>query len=216
MEHASVAAFARFTLQLLQLGAPPELIESATQAMADETRHAKLAFGVASCLGAGAHQGPGSLNVERSLSETGLVEVVRLAMREGCIGETVAALEAREAAEHAAQPQLREVLRRVADDEARHAELAWRFVRWALEQQPEPVAEVVRSELALAAREARGATGSPSTDDAALLALGVVPESLRSQLRRAALQHVVEPCAAALLARARGLLDSSAFGLRSS
>ncbi|HKY38213.1 MAG TPA: hypothetical protein VJN18_19860 [Polyangiaceae bacterium] len=32
MEHASIAAFARFSLQLLSLGAPPALVEACTQA----------------------------------------------------------------------------------------------------------------------------------------------------------------------------------------
>src|SRR5690606_26260413 len=41
MEHASVAAFARFTLQLLSLGAPAALIEASNQALIDETRHAR-------------------------------------------------------------------------------------------------------------------------------------------------------------------------------
>ena len=38
LEHASVASFARFTLQLLSLGAPPELLADVGQASADEIR----------------------------------------------------------------------------------------------------------------------------------------------------------------------------------
>src|SRR5262249_9765660 len=41
MEHASIAAFARFVLQLTSLGAPPELVEASNAALADETRHAR-------------------------------------------------------------------------------------------------------------------------------------------------------------------------------
>lgn len=40
IETGSIAAFARFTLQLLHLGAPCELIEASQRAMLDETRHA--------------------------------------------------------------------------------------------------------------------------------------------------------------------------------
>src|SRR5262249_8003152 len=47
MEHASIAAFARFTLQLLAVGAPPDLVMAAQRAMADETNHAQLAFALA-------------------------------------------------------------------------------------------------------------------------------------------------------------------------
>ena len=39
MEHASIAAFARFALQLLAVGAPPDLILAGQRAMADETNH---------------------------------------------------------------------------------------------------------------------------------------------------------------------------------
>lgn len=46
-EHASVASFARFTLQLLHLGAPADLVADAQQAGLDEVRHARLCFGVA-------------------------------------------------------------------------------------------------------------------------------------------------------------------------
>lgn len=46
-EHASVASFARFTLQLLHLGAPADLVADAQQAALDEVRHARLCFGVA-------------------------------------------------------------------------------------------------------------------------------------------------------------------------
>jgi hypothetical protein len=51
MEHASVAAFARFTLQLLGLGAPAELIDASQQAGRDEARHARLCYAIASQLG---------------------------------------------------------------------------------------------------------------------------------------------------------------------
>jgi hypothetical protein len=142
MEHASVAAFARFALQLLQLGAPPDLLELTTRAMAEETRHARLAFGIASALG-GVEVGPAALNIDNSLGKMSLVDVARLVVREGCIGETSAALEAREAASRATEATLAAALDRVADDESRHAELAWRFVGWALEQEPQEIAAML-------------------------------------------------------------------------
>jgi hypothetical protein len=199
MEHASVAAFARFALQLLQLGAPPELVASATSAMADETRHARQAFGVASQY-AGKQLGPGALDIAHSLETVTLVDVVRLALREGCIGETSAALEAREAAEHATDPQLAALLQVVAEDETRHAELAFRFVAWALAQDREAVAPVVSQELAQARPRARA--GAPA-GELGLLAHGVVPAAVRAQVRAAAFEHVIEPCVSALLARSR-------------
>lgn len=200
MEHASIAAFARFALQLLSLGAPPRLVEAATQAMADETRHARLAFGLASHY-AGERLGPGPLDIESSLLETSLVDVVRLVVREGCIGETAAALEAREAADRARDARLGELLRGVADDEASHAELAWRFVAWALEQEPQEVAEVVRRELLRAACPPRQAY-APAGVESSLEEHGILSDAARRELQAEALRHVIAPCAEALLARA--------------
>jgi hypothetical protein len=147
MEHASIAAFARFSLQLLALGAPPELVESCTQALADETAHTKLCFGIASAY-AGHAIGPGPLDVARSLEVTALTDIVELVIAEGCFGETSAALEALEAAQTASDPVIQAAYARIAADEQRHAELAFRFVRWALQRGGDDVAARIREALA--------------------------------------------------------------------
>jgi len=168
MEHASIAAFARFSLQLLALGAPPELVDACTQALADETAHTLLCFGIASAY-AGRAIGPGPLDVSRSLEVTSLVDIVDLVIAEGCFGETSAALEALEAADTAADPVIVAAYTQIAADEQRHAELAFRFVRWALERQTEGVAERVAEAIA-----------SPPSLSAA--ALGVAVPCLRALL----------------------------------
>ena len=43
-KHASVGAFAKVALQLLGLGAPPEILARAHAAMGDELRHARFAL----------------------------------------------------------------------------------------------------------------------------------------------------------------------------
>jgi hypothetical protein len=133
MEHASIAAFARFSLQLLSLGAPPRLVQACTQALADETAHTRLCFQIASEY-AGHAVGPGPLDVNRSLEVTSLEDIVDLVIAEGCFGETSAALEALESADGASDPVIRSAYAQIARDEQRHAELAFQFVRWALEQ----------------------------------------------------------------------------------
>jgi hypothetical protein len=148
MEHASIAAFARFQLQLLALGAPAELVESCTAALADETAHTKLCFALASVY-AGRSLGPGPLDIAGSLEASSLSDIVDLVLVEGCFGEASAALEAFEAAESAADPVIRAAYSRIAEDEQRHAELAFRFVRWALQRGGAEVA--VRIAAALAA-----------------------------------------------------------------
>jgi hypothetical protein len=146
MEHASIAAFARFSLQLLSLGAPAELVEACTQALADETVHTKLCFGIASAY-AGRSIGPGPLDVSGSLGVTSLTDVVDLVIAEGCFGETSAALEALEAAEEAPDPVIAAAYAQIARDEQRHAELAFRFVRWALARDRSAVSERIEAAL---------------------------------------------------------------------
>jgi hypothetical protein len=147
LEHASIAAFARFSLQLLALGAPPDLVESCTQALADETAHTKLCFELASAY-AGRAVGPGPLDIDGSLAASSLGDIVDLVLAEGCFGETSAALEAFEAAESAVDPVIAAAYAQIAADEQRHAELAFRFVRWALERGGNEVAERIRQALA--------------------------------------------------------------------
>jgi hypothetical protein len=206
MEHASVAAFARFALQLLALGAPPELVAGAQAAMGDELEHARLCFGLASTL-AGRAVGPGPLSLEGAFSGTTLAEVVRLAVVEGCVGETLAALEAAEAGERAGDPGVLAVLGRVRVDEARHAELAWRFVAWAIESGGAPVREAAREAFVRASGEAEAFEGEAEAvsagDEGQALAFGRLPERVRRELRRRGLREVVRPCAERLLASGR-------------
>jgi hypothetical protein len=202
MEHASIAAFARFALELLSLGAPPELLVATQSAMADETQHAKDAFALASAY-SGAPVGPGPLAVDSALSSRSPLEIVRTAILEGCIGETVAAVEAAEALAHSTDEAVRDVLARVAVEEQRHAELAWRFVKWVLDAGPPELRAAARREL-VGIVEAEIAEGMSrdgllsEASDAALLAHGILPESTRREIRRRVLSDVIAPCARAL------------------
>jgi len=199
LEHASVAAFARFALQLLSVGAPAELLELTSRAMSDEIRHARLCFGLAERYG-GVARGPGALAVEGSLDSSSLPEILELTILEGCIGETVAALEASEAACYATDPAVREALQRIAGDEARHAELAWRFVQWALTRSGVELGSVVERTFAAALTEApSGAEPALSAAESRLLEHGLVPPALRARIRAHALRAIVGPCAAALV-----------------
>lgn len=211
LEHASVAAFSRFALQLLALGAPSGLVAGAQEAMGDEIEHARLCFGLASAL-LGRPAGPGPLALGGALDGSSLPEVVRLAVLEGCVGETLGALEAAEALERASEPSVRLVLGRVREDEMRHAELAWRFVGWALEVGGDAVREaaaeafsgaldVVADEAFDAAAGEEEAAGGRS---AQAEAFGQLPARVRVELRRRALREVVGPCVEQMLEAADG------------
>lgn len=194
MEHASIAAFARFTLELLALGAPARLVEDATQAMADEQRHARMCFTVASAY-AGKPLGPGPLDLAHSLGFTDLEHVTVTTFLEGCIGETIAAVEARELASRAADPAIAETLRIIAEDEARHSALAWRFVRWALARGGSALTRQLVAELGGELAEAAAKcdeTASPNADVAS--SHGLLSESARRRLRVEVLREIVAPC----------------------
>lgn len=167
-EHASVASFARATLELLALAAPPALVAASQRASLEEIEHARLCFALASRY-AGAALGPGPLPAV----PTRPAELVRLACDtfvEGCVGETIAALVATRAARRCADPSVTAVLARIADDEAEHAALAWATVAWAVSQGGEAVRSAVRAlarDLHAAALRAAPPAPAPS---AALLA----------------------------------------------
>jgi hypothetical protein len=197
MEHASIAAFARFAMQLLALGAPPDLVSAATEAMADETRHAQIAFGLAARYG-GRAVGPGQLSMVGALAEEGLERVLLMVVLEACCGETVAAHEAQAAADVAGESDVREALAGIAADERRHAELGWRFVRWALGGRGDLGAlalHAVEQELA----QARAKT-PPATRDGWMSRHGILTDARRHALRLEALEVLVAPCMRALCA----------------
>jgi hypothetical protein len=206
LEHASVASFARFTLQLMALGAPSWLVEASQQASLDEVRHARDCFALASRY-ADAPLGPTQLPLHGALVETSLADAVAATIIEGCIGETIASAMAAEQLHHACDPQARATLERIVEDEARHAELAWTFVRWAMETGGATIANVVREtfDAQRAHVEATLAKGAPpstiATDDEARWHHhGRLLPRESSAVTRAALDEVILPCAEALQA----------------
>ena len=95
-EHASIGSFAKFSLHLLAVRAPPELLYACHDAARDELKHAELCFGLASRY-ARRPLGPGPLPLPvHVLGATDLASVLRAAIEEGCVGETLASLEAAE------------------------------------------------------------------------------------------------------------------------
>jgi hypothetical protein len=203
MEHASIAAFARFTLDLMSLGAPPSLVLASQQAIADETAHAQDAFALASAY-AGRAVGPGALDLAGALERRSPLEIVHTTILEGCIGETVAAVEAAEGLAHATDGAVRKALARVQEDETRHAELAWRFLQWVLEEGPEHLRGATVHELARVVRcevEHGGQPddASPEGDGDAVPGHGVLGAATRRELRRRVLRDVIAPCADALI-----------------
>jgi hypothetical protein len=196
MEHASVAAFARFALQLAGLGAPPELLTRSASAMLDEIRHARACFGLARRYSE-RELGPGPLPIAGALEASDLGSVVTACILEGCIGETVAAIEAAEALAHCEDAEASSVLEQIVTEETQHAELAWQFLAWALSSGPaslrERAAAVFRAEL-----QRPAAVAAAGERDQQLLRHGLLSSSLRQELRACVVREVIAPSVEAL------------------
>ncbi len=140
LEHGSIAAFAHAALDLLALGAPADLIADAHRAALDEIRHAEQCYAIAS-VASGAPSGPGPLPVAPPRSADP-ARVLRETFLDGCVGETLGSLQLAAAATACAHPALARLLGDIAEDEARHAELAFRVVAFLLRTHPALVEEL--------------------------------------------------------------------------
>jgi len=199
-EAASVASFSRFVLQLMSLGAPSSLIAGAQAAMADEVEHARTFFGLA-CAYGGAELGPDTLAVEGALSSASdpVVSAVSLAT-EGCIAETISAMQLEFAASRATDPAVATLLSEVAEQELRHAELAWSALAWMLRRGDASLRAAV-AQAFVQAQDAvpRAVSISDALDPGVLRAGGRLTADERLDVAQRALEHCVAPAAAALL-----------------
>ena len=152
-EHASIAAFATLVLDLLALGAPAALVTEAQRAAGDEIEHARIAFALASAY-AGTKLGPSAwpLAGASSARSTSLVTLVRDAVLEGCVGESTAAWSLHARARNTEGAHIRALCTQMAEDEERHALLAFRIVAWAVGAGGPEVEAAVWSALAEAGR----------------------------------------------------------------
>lgn len=201
LEHASIASFSRFLLELLSLGAPAAFIEQTQRALADEIAHTRLCFGLASKY-AERPLGAGALDITGSIAATSLADVAARAVLEGCVGETLAALQAEAELQLASDPDVQHALEVIRWDEATHAELAWSFVRWALDQGDESVFNAVRSAFTTAERSLRAERAEPerAIDACVLHAHGRLTNAERLACHVEAFESVVAPCRDTLLA----------------
>jgi len=190
LEHASVASFGRFTLELMQYGAPAHLLADTQVAAADEVTHAQLAYGLASAY-AGMPIGPGPLDLSDMSLSASRAEAVKHLVQEACLGESLGAAEARAMAEDATDPTVREVCHKIAEEESRHAVLAWRALKWFLDQDDAlvPVAQAALTE-AVAAHLA-----TPESGHDGIPAHGLLGAPERRALHLATIEAVVVPCA---------------------
>jgi hypothetical protein len=148
-EHASVAACARVTLDLMALGAPPSLIAAANRDALDEIRHAQLCFSLAQALD-GRAIGPAAFPQAQRVSglpRSRTRALVRLAVDslvDGALHEGVSARIIAKLTQRCQVPAVAAVLKEIAADEGRHSAHGWAVVAWCLDEGGRPVAEALR------------------------------------------------------------------------
>jgi hypothetical protein len=125
LEAASVPAFLILRDELLAHGAPTPYVALAERFAADEVRHASLMTALARRYRAE----PVFTNVPtrpvRALGRMAAENAV-----EGCVRETFGAVVAHWQARHASDPVVRQTMCSIAEDETRHAQLAWQLDGW--------------------------------------------------------------------------------------
>ncbi len=131
-EHASIAAFARLALQLMAVGAPPALLAQTHAAASDEVDHAQRCAAMAARYGGSPVSFDALAGALAPIAARDLAGLAVDALLEGCLGEGTAARMAREGSRTATDADVRATLSRIADDETRHAELAWSVIDWCL------------------------------------------------------------------------------------
>ncbi len=192
-KHASVGAFAKVALQLLGLGAPPEILARAHAAMGDELRHARFAFALASAFRA-APLAPGALPVGGAVGEIDPAEVTAELVRAGCTAATVASMEARELLERVTDPAVRFVVGEIARDTSDHVVLSWRTLQWMCDEHADHAVAAIRGEVDHVEAELERRRSEPPSfpqRDEGLLRAGYVSARVRADLSRAALERVL-------------------------
>jgi hypothetical protein len=135
-EQAAVAAFGQLALQLMRFGAPAPLLAAAHTAALDEIEHARLCFSLASHYGEGEGRAapfPAATHVDRDLD---LAQLLEESIIDGAFAEGFAANGLLCAAAQCRDPDVTEILRRLAREESRHAALGWDIAEWALRVEP--------------------------------------------------------------------------------
>lgn len=205
-QHAAIASFSRLTLLLMACKAPPALLRASALAQATKVQHARAAFQLASHYG---HTcvGPGPLDVEDSILQADSERTLGLLIREGCLGETLAALEAEQAAAESDDPKLEAIWRRFAEDGGDHASFAWSTFTWLLESQPR-LAKRTRAEFAEALMELPQLGRS---DNDGIAGYGVLSSATRRDLQQRAIAGLLLPLSRAI---GRGAAEELSAALR--
>jgi hypothetical protein len=132
-EYTSAAVTQHLVLWLIQVGAPPDLIDAGLAIVADELVHSRMSHEVYAAAGGTAPPAidRDQLALPRS-SDPLELDILRVAVRVFCLGETVAVPLFRHLREHCTEPLAKAALDRILRDEVRHRDFGWDLLDWLL------------------------------------------------------------------------------------
>ena len=132
-EYTSAAVTQHLVLWLIQAGAPPDLIDAGLAIVADELVHSRMSHEV--YFAAGGTAPPAIVRDQRGLerrSDRLELDILRVAVRVFCLGETVAVPLFGHLREGCTEPLARDALDRILRDEVRHRDFGWDLLDWLL------------------------------------------------------------------------------------
>eukprot|EP00756_Hemistasia_phaeocysticola_P031664 Hpha_TRINITY_DN16365_c1_g2::TRINITY_DN16365_c1_g2_i2::g.58088::m.58088 len=197
-EQTSVASFAALTLRLMANGAPGALLDASLRAGQDEVRHARACVGLAETLGGAGRVELRKLPEHNLTVEPGLAELATSSVREGGVGESIAATCALVGSEAAQLAEVREAQGEIAEDEARHAALAWVTAAWAAETGGVEVRSQLGKMLGALKQKPHTREEGGAKDDAEQLLYGHVEGALKEAVIRRTEAELIIPILEAL------------------
>jgi hypothetical protein len=163
-EYTSAAVTQHLTLWLIQAGAPPDLIDAGLAIVADELAHSRMSHEV--YVAAGGTAAPAIDREQLALPRTSAPlehDILRVAVRVFCLGETVAVPLFRHLRERCTEAPARAALDRILRDEVRHRDFGWDLLDWLCAADPTTPARVAPQLPAmLADLEASYGTANPT------------------------------------------------------
>jgi hypothetical protein len=174
LEAASVVAFERLALELRAFGAPAALVRDCERAAIEEAEHATAVGAIATRYGAELVAPCVDAFRARSLFDLARENVV-----EGCVKETFAAAVAVVQSLRAGDRDLRQVMKKIATEEASHADLSRRIDLWARTRLGPEEIEALDAAASEAA-ESLARTLPDANDDERLRRIAGLPSSVES------------------------------------
>jgi hypothetical protein len=194
VETGAALRFASLAARTFRARAPHAVVELATKAAEDESRHAGLCAEVLRARGVPVPPPEARL---LEYAPAGLTEVQRLTyevVAQCCVSETESMATLVTLLEAAQDALLRDVLRVLARDEVAHARVGWGYLAWASRRLDLAfLGPLLPGMVAGSAGEELFRPALPGTDVPALLRWGVVPHRERQRIYLETLEEVVVP-----------------------